>query len=141
MPDDWKQPLDSAVSEGATKVVALRRHLHAHPELSGAELQTSLHLYQLLGKLNLDVRMGPEGCGVVAENRADAASGRTAFRGDIDALSIQDDKSVAYRSMQEGVMHACGHDAHAAVVYGTILALTKLEAHDALPWPVTWRAI
>lgn len=145
MADDWKQELDSVVAKGVNKVVALRRHLHAHPEISGAELQTSMHLYQLLGKLNLDVRMGPEGCGVVAENHQSeepaAARGRIAFRGDIDALSIQDEKQVAYRSVHDGVMHACGHDAHTAVVYGTIQALNTLAEQDALPWPVAWRAI
>ena len=51
------------------RMVALRRHLHAHPEPSGEELQTSLHLYQLFDELGLAVRMGPEGCGVVVESR------------------------------------------------------------------------
>ena len=143
MADDWNTALDAIVEESIHQVVVLRRHLHAHPELSGAELETSLHLYQLLDKLSLDVRMGPEGCGVVAENRvADAADHqRVAFRGDIDALAIHDAKDVSYRSTEEGVMHACGHDAHAAISYGTALALTRLEALGCLPWPVAWRVI
>jgi len=155
MPLDWKAQLESVVADDAKKVVTLRRHLHAHPEPSGAELQTSLHLYQMLGKLDLNVRMGPEGCGVVAENphpnestagAPSSADGlpspkRTAFRGDIDALSIQDEKKVAYRSTHAGVMHACGHDAHTAILYGTILALTTLQQQDLLPWPVPWRAL
>ena len=66
---DWKTKLDAAVAENAGKVVRLRRHLHANPEVSGEELQTSLHLYQLLDKLDLEVRMGPEGCGVVADSK------------------------------------------------------------------------
>ncbi|NOZ38707.1 MAG: amidohydrolase [Planctomycetes bacterium] len=157
MPVDWKTQLDDVVADNASQVVALRRHLHAHPELSGAELQTSLHLYQLLGKLGLNVRMGPEGCGVIAENTLPnnppgepaSASGlptippknRIAFRGDIDALSIQDKKEVPYRSTHDGIMHACGHDAHSAILYGTILALTTLQQKEKLPWPVAWRAI
>lgn len=153
MPVDWKAQLDTVVADNANQVVALRRHLHAHPELSGAELQTSLHLYQLLGKLKLDLRMGPEGCGVIAESpnasgEPTSAGGlpppppnRIAFRGDIDALSIQDEKKVPYRSTHTGIMHACGHDAHTAIAYGTILALTKLQQQDQLPWPVAWRAI
>ncbi len=151
MPVDWKAHLDTVVAGNANKVIALRRHLHAHPELSGAELQTSLYLYQMLGKLGLEVRMGPEGCGVVAENQATPgepalATGhptekRIAIRGDIDALGIQDKKEVPYRSTHDGVMHACGHDAHAAIIYGTILALTRLQQQGQLPWPVLWRAI
>lgn len=149
MSADWKTQLDAAVAEQAGKVVALRRHLHANPEVSGAELQTSLHLYQLLDKLDLHVRMGPDGCGVVADNplpiepnSSSSVSGqRVAFRGDIDALSILDEKQVPYRSTKAGVMHACGHDAHASIVYGTALALHTLGKADALPWPVSWRAI
>lgn len=150
MTDNWKIKLDDTVAEYANQIVALRRHLHRNPEVSGAELKTSLHLYQLLDKLEIDVRMGPEGCGVVADSLADLTSTggpsapadtRIAFRGDIDALSIQDEKEVSYRSDTEGVMHACGHDAHASIIYGTILTLEALRGQQALPWPVSWRAI
>jgi len=65
MPGDWKEKLDAIIGDIRAEVVGLRRHLHAHPEPSGEELQTSLHLYQLLGKLELDVRMGPDGCGEI----------------------------------------------------------------------------
>jgi len=139
MSELWKEELDAISLDVADDVVALRRHLHAHPEPSGEELQTSLHLYQSLGKLELDVRMGPEGCGVIADGGT--AKRRVAIRGDIDALCIQDEKTVEYRSTRDGVMHACGHDAHAAAVYGAVLALARLEKNDQMPWPVAWRAI
>jgi len=141
MSHDWKDRLDAVVSENADDVIALRRHFHAHPEPSGEELQTSLHLYQLLGELNGDLRMGPEGCGVIADGGAASATRRIALRGDIDALRIQDEKDVAYRSTHDGLMHACGHDAHTAILYGAIRALAALEERDELPWPVAWRAI
>lgn len=150
MTSDWKSNLDSLVAENASQVVGLRRHLHAHPEVSGEELETSLHLYQLLDKLPIEVRMGPEGCGVVADSTASnptsdgitaSAVTRVAFRGDIDALRIQDEKEVPYRSTHEGVMHACGHDAHTSIIYGTILALEGMKLNGQLPWPVSWRAI
>ncbi len=147
MPADWKAKLDRIVSQQANEVAQLRRHLHAHPEPSGEELQTSLHLYQLLGKLGLEVLMGPEGCGVVVDSGTPAsdqdqpAPPRVALRGDIDALRIQDEKQVGYSSKNEGVMHACGHDAHTAIVYGVILALLQMDELGALPWPVAWRAI
>jgi len=148
MPADWKEQLDAIIGEIRADVVSLRRHLHAHPEPSGAELQTSLHLYQLLGKMELDVRMGPEGCGVVADSEPAGSTdvegppiSRVALRGDIDALLIQDEKTVDYRSTNEGVMHACGHDAHTAIIYGVARALAALEEREQMPWPVAWRTI
>lgn len=148
MPADWKSELDSIISQQASEVIQLRRHLHAHPEPSGAELQTSLHLYQLLGKLDVDVLMGPDGCGVVADSDSVSESDteqptipRVALRGDIDALRIQDEKQVEYQSTSEGVMHACGHDAHTAIIYGVVRALLELTNRGTAPWPVAWRAI
>ena len=141
MTADWQSRIDSAVDVAAERVVALRRHLHAHPEPSGEELQTSLHLYQMFDALGLQVRMGPEGCGVIVESRGTDAARRIALRADIDALRIEDQKRVAYRSTVREVMHACGHDAHTATVFGAITALDQLERDGAFPWPVRWRAI
>ena len=141
MSTGWKRELDAIVAEQAGRVVDLRRHLHRHPEPSGAEHETSQLLYQNLLELGLDARIGPEGCGVVADNPADAGAPRIAFRGDIDALRIQDEKLVEYRSRRDGVMHACGHDAHASVAYGVASALAELERRGHAPWPLTWRAV
>jgi len=64
-----------------------------------------------------------------------------ALRADIDALRIEDQKQTPYRSTVPEVMHACGHDAHTATVFGALLTLERLEREGALPWPVTWRGI
>lgn len=141
MSGDWRSHVDAAVDEFAPQMVALRRHLHAHPEPSGEELQTSLHLYQLFDDLRLPVRMGPEGCGVVVESRQQNGPRRVALRADIDALRIEDQKQTPYRSTVPEVMHACGHDAHTATVYGALIALERLERAGELPWPVPWRGI
>lgn len=141
MSADWRCRVDVAVEELSPQMVALRRHLHAHPEPSGEELQTSLHLYQLFDELRLPVRMGPEGCGVVVDSRNQNGPKRVALRADIDALRIEDQKQVSYRSTVPEVMHACGHDAHTATVCGALLALDRLEHAGELPWPVTWRGI
>ena len=141
MPEDWQTRIDAAVDELAERIVALRRHLHAHPEPSGEELQTSLHLYQLFDELRLPVRMGPEGCGVIVESRGQAAQRRLGLRADIDALRIEDQKQTPYRSTVPDVMHACGHDAHTATVFGALAALDRTQSAGALPWPVTWRGI
>lgn len=137
----WKDRLDAAVEESSEQMIALRRHLHAHPEPSGEELETSLHIYRLFDDAGLAVRMGPEGCGVIVDSREQNATRRTAVRADIDALRIQDQKSVPYRSTVPDVMHACGHDAHTAAVAGALSALDRLERARALPWPVTWRGV
>ena len=141
MPADWQTKIDAAVDESMERMVALRRHFHAHPEPSGEELQTSLHLYRLFDELGLNVRMGPEGCGVLIESRNPNAGKRIALRADIDALRIEDQKQTPYRSTVPCVMHACGHDAHTATMYGALLALDRLECDHTLPWPVTWRGI
>jgi amidohydrolase len=141
MTADWRSRIDSAVDEAAGQMVELRRRMHANPEPSGSELRTSLYLYQLFDALGLAVRMGPEGCGIVVESRDQKAGRRIALRGDIDALRIQDQKKTPYRSTVPEVMHACGHDAHTATVFGAATALDRLERDDALPWPVTWRSI
>jgi len=143
MSQPWQVQLDRIICEQADEVTALRRHLHSHPEPSGAELETSLYLYQRLGELGLHVRMGPQGCGVIADS-ANLSMGptegllkqRVAFRADIDALRIQDAKQVPYRSSYAGLMHACGHDAHTAIAYGAARALHTLQELGELPWPV-----
>ncbi len=141
MPTDWRREIDAAVEDAVERMIGLRRHLHAHPEPSGEELQTSLHLYQLFDELGLAVQMGPEGCGLVVESRRQDGPRRIAVRGDIDALRIQDQKQVPYRSTVPEVMHACGHDVHTATVFGALTALDRLECDERLPWQVTWRGI
>jgi amidohydrolase len=139
--NDWRNLIDSAIDESLDRMIELRRYLHAHPEPSGEELQTSLRLYQLFDEMGLSTRMGPEGCGVIVESRNPNGSKRIALRADIDALRIEDQKQTPYRSTVPEVMHACGHDAHTATVFGALLALDRLETERALPWPVTWRGI
>jgi amidohydrolase len=141
MVSDWQRDIDAAVDDAVERMIALRRHLHAHPEPSGEELQTSLHLYQLFDEPGLAVRMGPEGCGLVVESRRQDAERRIAVRADIDALRIHDQKNVPYRSTVPQVMHACGHDVHTATVFGALTALDRLACDGRLPWPVTWRGI
>ena len=137
----YRQRIDQIVDKHFDKLVALRRHLHAHPEPSGEELETSLKVYQLLGDAGVSVRMGPEGRGVLADSQDQSAGKRIALRGDIDALPIADEKQASYCSTRDGVMHACGHDAHTTCLVGALLALHQLAEEESLPCPVTWRGI
>jgi amidohydrolase len=121
--------------------------LHARPELSGEERETSLYLYRLLGDEGLGVRMGPEGRGVLADAKpankegSDMPAAAIALRGDIDALRIHEKNTTPYASQCPGVMHACGHDAHTALIYGALTAIEELRGAGKLPWPVAVRGI
>lgn len=138
----WKTRLDAALAARTDDMVALRRHLHMNPEPSGEEDATSLHLYQELSGLGMDVKLGPEGKGVLVDSTGDAADRpRIAARADIDALRIQDQKDVPYRSHKPGLMHACGHDAHTAMLFTAVACLHELAQRRELPWPVRWRGI
>lgn len=141
---DWAGELDRLLDARFPRMVELRRQLHAHPEVSGQEFQTSLLLYQQLGDWGFQVRLGPEGRGVIADlgvASRDSPPAMFALRADIDALRIHDEKSVAYRSQVEGTMHACGHDGHTAIVAGALAAIADLWQQGALPFTPSLRGI
>ena len=136
----WQTNLDRAIDGRAKQVVAVRRHIHAHPEASGEEYRTSRYLCQLLGEHGLNPQLGPDGRGLIVDS-CETDCGRIALRADIDALSINDAKDVVYRSRHDGLMHACGHDVHAAILFGAILALVDLKNAEQLPWPTHVRGL
>ncbi|MCZ0755999.1 M20 family metallopeptidase [Anoxybacillus sp. J5B_2022] len=103
------------------EMVAIRRYLHQHPELSFQEYNTAKYIANYYKTLGVSVREHVGGNGVVAKI-VGAKPGKTvALRADFDALPIQDEKDVPYKSTVPGVMHACGHDGHTA----TLLVLAK----------------
>ena len=103
--------------------VELRRHLHRHPELSFREEQTARFLSSALDAAGIpNRRIAKTGVLARIEGRGDLSQA-VVLRADIDALPIREEADVAWRSEQEGVMHACGHDLHTAVVYGALLRL------------------
>lgn len=104
----------------APETVRWRRHLHANPELSFKEVQTSRFVAQTLRAIGLDPVEGVAGTGVVALVQGRNPSHKVvALRADMDALPIQEDSDKPYRSTQPGVMHACGHDVHTTSLLGT----------------------
>lgn len=108
------------------ELVAIRRHLHAHPELSGEEFATTELVAERLVVAGLEPRVLPGGTGLVCDLGPDRPGPRVGLRADLDALAMDDDKDVPYRSTRPGVAHACGHDVHTAVVLGAGLALQDL---------------
>ena len=112
------------------ELIHLRRHLHAHPELGKAERQTTALVARRLEAVGLRPRLLSIGTGLVCDI-GDGDGPTVALRADIDALPLQDEKDVAYRSTIPGVCHACGHDVHTTVLLGTGLALAQHA--DRLP--------
>lgn len=117
----------------------VRRDLHAHPELSGAEFRTTALVADHLAAAGLVPKILPGGTGVVCDLQpvGDAGSApMTVLRADLDALPLPDAKEVPYRSTVPDACHACGHDLHTAVLLGTGLVLAERLAAGLLPAPV-----
>lgn len=106
-------------------MVAIRRHLHMHPELSFQETKTAQYIQQFYASLTIPFRANVGGNGVVATIKGKYPGKTVALRADFDALPIQDEKDVVYKSTVDGVMHACGHDGHTA----TLLTVARI-LHD-----------
>lgn len=104
-------------------LIAVRRDLHAHPELGHAEHRTTELLAKRLRQAGLSPTPLPKGTGLICD--VGAGGPIVALRADIDALPLPDTKDVPYRSTVDGVCHACGHDAHTAVALGAALALAE----------------
>ena len=124
-----KTLLFDAVKEVEERIVTIRRDLHAHPELSGKEERTKYFLKGILEAEGIEVRDFEEHFGLIAQITTDPSKPYVALRADMDALPIQEQNDLPYASREEGVMHACGHDAHTAIVLGTALALNKIRSH------------
>ncbi|WP_010283517.1 M20 family metallopeptidase [Bacillus timonensis] len=103
------------------EMVDIRRYLHQHPEVSFKEYKTAEYIANYYKKLGIEVRTNVGGNGIVAKIYGSAPGPTVALRADFDALPIQDEKDVPYKSTVPGVMHACGHDGHTA----TLLVLAK----------------
>lgn len=107
-------------------IVAVRRDLHMHPELGFQEVRTARMVAERLGALGYEVVTGVGKTGVVGLMSGGQPGERTVLlRFDMDALPIQEENDVPYRSQVPGVMHACGHDAHVAVGIGVATVLAK----------------
>ncbi|HXY38535.1 MAG TPA: amidohydrolase [Vicinamibacteria bacterium] len=118
----------AAAERLAPAVVATRRELHAHPELSNREERTGRFVAERLRALGIEVRYPVARTGVVGVLRGGRPGGVVALRADMDALPIEEKTGAAYRSQSPGVMHACGHDAHTAMLLGAAEVLSGLRA-------------
>jgi amidohydrolase len=110
------------------EVQAMRQHLHKHPELSFEEYNTQKYVLTQLAAMGITQVMPLAGTGVIALIEGKNPASRTvALRGDMDALPIRELNQVPYRSVNEGVMHACGHDVHTSCLLGAAKILNQLK--------------
>ena len=111
----------------APEFIEVRHHLHAHPELSYQEYETSKLVQQQLGSFGIDYEIKAE-TGVVGLIKGKNADKRIiALRADMDALPITEENNVPYKSKIDGVMHACGHDVHTSCLLGAAKILNELK--------------
>ncbi|HEX6398649.1 MAG TPA: amidohydrolase [Steroidobacteraceae bacterium] len=128
--------LDPLLKTVDSKVIAWRRDIHQHPELSNREIRTAKLVADHLRKLGLEVRTGVAHTGVVAVLKSGQPGPTIALRADMDALPVVERTEVPFRSTVRsnyngedvGVMHACGHDAHVAVLLGVAEVLTQIKS-------------
>ena len=122
-----KEEIRLLAKQYAPETIGYRRHLHANPELSYKEFKTSAFVQEKLTLLGIpfEIKATTGVVGIIKGNNPDSRI--IALRADMDALPITEENAVTYKSLNEGVMHACGHDAHTSILLGAskILQETK----------------
>ncbi len=110
------------------EVIAIRRHLHQHPELSFKEYETSKYVCSKLDEFGIEYQNGIVETGIVGLIKGNNPESKTiALRADLDALPIVEENEVEYKSVNEGVMHACGHDVHTSSLLGAAKILNEVK--------------
>lgn len=122
--------IKSLAADYKASIIAHRRHLHAHPELSFQEFETASYVEQELRDIGITDIETKAGTGLVALIQGKNPDKKIiALRGDMDALPIHEQNEVPYKSTKEGIMHACGHDVHTSSLLGTAKILFNLREH------------
>jgi len=125
---ELKNKIQALAQQFHSEIIENRRHLHAHPELSFEEFATSDYIVSKLKEYNIPFSQGMVKTGIVALIEGKNPSKKTiALRADIDALPIIETNDVPYKSINTGVMHACGHDVHTSSLLGTARILSTLK--------------
>src|SRR6201999_784764 len=123
-----KEKIQELAKRYAPEFIDIRHHLHAHPELSYQEFKTSAFVQQQLHDTGIPFTVMAE-TGVVGLIKGKNPDKRViALRADMDALPIKEENDVPYKSQNEGVMHACGHDAHTSILLGASKILQELKS-------------
>ena len=109
------------------EIVQIRRHIHKNPELSYYENETSAFIEKMLREYNINYKKGFVNTGIIAWLQGEKPGPVIGLRAELDALPITENNQVSYKSKRDGIMHACGHDAHLAMLLGTIKILKELK--------------
>lgn len=142
--DDLTERVDRLVADVVPNVVAYRRHVHEHPELSNRETETAAYVARHLAGLGIEVRTGVARTGVVGVLKGGRPGPTVALRADMDALPVTEQVDLpfastvrtVYNGMEVGVMHACGHDAHVGILMGVAEVLAAVR--EDLPGTVVF---
>jgi amidohydrolase len=134
--------IDSLAKAAEPKLIEWRRHLHQHPELSNRETETARYVVERLRSLGLEPQTGIARTGVVAVLKGGRPGPMVALRADMDGLPVREQVDLPFASKatseyegnEVGVMHACGHDTHVAILLATAQVLTQMK--DRLPGSV-----
>src|SRR4051812_20291128 len=122
-----KEKIKTLATKYHKDFIDIRHHLHAHPELSYKEFETSKFVQQKLSEFGIPFSVIAT-TGVVGLIKGKNPNGRIiALRADMDALPIKEENEVSYKSLNEGVMHACGHDVHTTCLLGAAKILNELK--------------
>lgn len=125
---DLEQKIKNLTSELFPYLIDVRRYLHQNPELSFKEFNTSKYLQTQLSNHNISFIANIAGTGIVATIEGqNPKSNCILLRADMDALPIQETNNVTYKSKNDGVMHACGHDVHSTCILGAAIIINKLK--------------
>ena len=123
-------PIIERMKEFHSELTQIRRDFHAHPETAFEERRTSDRVAEILASLGIEVHRGLGRTGVVGRLRAGSSPRAVGLRADMDALPIREQNETAYRSRNEGRMHACGHDGHMAMLLGAAKYLAETRSFD-----------
>lgn len=121
------QRVDLEIEKHRDEIIKTRRFIHMNPELSNREFETSRLIASKLMSLGLDVQTEVAKTGVVALLKGSQPGITIGCRADMDALPIQEQTTLSYKSLNPGVMHACGHDIHTSVALGTAMVMDALK--------------
>ncbi|MCX6568510.1 MAG: M20 family metallopeptidase [Candidatus Aminicenantes bacterium] len=130
------QRIDEEIEKNRAEIIKVRRFIHMNPELGNREFETARLISAKLEPLGFEVRTGVAKTGVVAILRGSQPGPAVAVRADMDALPVQEMNNLPFKSLNPGIMHACGHDIHSSIVLGTALVLNALK--DELKGTVTF---
>jgi hippurate hydrolase len=123
-------PRNDLVDQIVPEVIGWQRHIHANPELGFQEHATSDFVARMLTEFGLEVHRDVSATAVVGVLKAGSNDRRIMFRAELDALPVKEDTRLSHSSKVDGVMHACGHDAHTAMLLGAAKLLSRTREFD-----------